>query len=145
MGDLYYRHSENTASRLVDGEMVIVTLPEGEMTILNPCGSAIWSALNGETTVATITASLAAQFNLASPPVLDTFLRHLLEKKLIEGGEQPHPATQPIPPAPTIAEWEEPAVRAQEVLEALAGFCGSAFDGVDPCRIDDITCDAVFD
>ena len=143
MSGIYYRHTSTTASRLVDGETVIVSLPLGEMTILNGSGSFVWSIINGENNVAKIENIIVNKFSLPSPPAIRGFLNELLSHNLIEAVEQPSFHT--TPPPPTISSWEEPAIQNSEVLEALAGFCGSAFDGVDPCRIDDITCDAVFD
>ena len=37
--------------------------------------------------------------------------------------------------------YEPPAIIHEEVVEALAGTCGSGFDGIDTCRMGDAACD----
>ncbi len=38
-------------------------------------------------------------------------------------------------------KYEAPAIIYEEVVEALAGTCGSGFDGIDTCRMGDAACD----
>jgi hypothetical protein len=49
------KRSEDTASRVVDGEAVIVIPQKGVVTVLNETGSGIWQLLDGRNSIEDIT------------------------------------------------------------------------------------------
>ncbi len=58
--------NKKSASRIIDGEAVIV-LPEiGEIKVLNAVGSRIWDLLDGHRTVAEIAGTIHQEFEVAA-------------------------------------------------------------------------------
>ena len=142
MSGPYYKHAEETASRLVAGETVIVRLPDAEMTVLSESGGAVWALADGTSTGMEIAAALQAHYGLSEPPAIQAFLDELLERGLLAtaGSAVPSPArAEPLPEAGTYAP---PAVRVAEPLETLAGGCDSAFTGepTADCRTSALGC-----
>ncbi len=80
------KKSENTASRIVDGEAVIVIPQKGVVTVLNETGSAIWQLLDGGKTVEDIMNIISSEFNVsreeAEKDTLD-FIKELEEKDMV--------------------------------------------------------------
>jgi len=142
----YYRHHDATASRLVLGEMVIVRLPDGEMTVLGESASLLWAAVDGTRDLAALAALLQQAYGLPSPPDIGAFLGELEEQGLLRTLPAPAPDPRDRLPAPAPSAYAPPAVRVRERLETLAGTCPSAFDNqpaTGDCRTDYISCDVV--
>jgi len=80
------KKSEDTASRIIDGEAVIVTPQKGVVTVLNETGSGIWQLLDGENTVEDIINTISSEFNVsreeARKDTLD-FIEELIEKDMV--------------------------------------------------------------
>lgn len=57
--------SDKTASRIIDGEAVIVLLDKQETVVLNDVGSRIWQIMDGQKDVDGITRIIAAEFDTA--------------------------------------------------------------------------------
>ncbi|MCU0486454.1 MAG: PqqD family protein [Anaerolineales bacterium] len=70
--DAIYIPSEDIVAREIEGELIIVPLAAGigdledELYTLNDTGRAIWSRLDGQTSLGQIAAALAAEFD--APP-----------------------------------------------------------------------------
>ncbi|MBN2713931.1 MAG: PqqD family protein [Planctomycetes bacterium] len=146
MEDIYYMRSETTASRLVLGEMVIVSLPDGEMTVLNESASAVWAFLNGDKTLVEVEQALQSRYDLQIQPSLSSLIASFLESNLVLAGSSPFKSDRLCPDAPAATSYEEPMIMAKELLETLAGGCPSAFDGqpwTGDCRSDYMTCDVI--
>ena len=80
------KKSEDTASRIIDGEAVIVIPQKGVVTVLNETGSGIWQLLDGENTVEDIINTISSEFNVsreeARKDTLD-FIEELIEKDMV--------------------------------------------------------------
>ncbi len=80
------KKSEDTASRIIDGEAVIVTPQKGVVTVLNETGSGIWQLLDGENTVEDIINAISSEFNVSREEAeKDTlcFIEELIEKDMV--------------------------------------------------------------
>ena len=129
----FFAHAANAASRLVAGEMVIVRVPDGEMTILNESGSALWAAADGTRTAEDLAATLQSRYGLGQAPDVRPFLQELVAGGLLTESEAPAPA-RVTPPAPSPTAYAPPATQVQEKLETLAGICVTSFGGFANCR-----------
>ena len=144
----YYCRSSSVAGRLVLNEAVLVRLPEGEMTVLNPSASVLWSLLDGTRTVEELESHLASRYSITGRLSVKSLLQELAERHLIvllDGPDRPQIAPFPCPGIQP--PWIQPAIRVQEQIHALAGPCGSSFTGqpLANCRADFDTCDDVTD
>jgi hypothetical protein len=80
------KRSEDTASRIVDGEAVIVIPQKGVVTVLNETGSGIWQLLDGGNTVEDIINTISSEFNVSREEAeKDTlcFIEELIEKDMV--------------------------------------------------------------
>ena len=80
------KKSEDTASRIIDGEAVIVTPQKGVVTVLNETGSGIWQLLDGENTVEDIINAISSEFNVSREEAeKDTlcFIEELIDKDMV--------------------------------------------------------------
>ena len=80
------KKSEDTASRIIDGEAVIVTPRKGLVTVLNETGSGIWQLLDGRNSVEDIINIISSKFDVsreeAEKDTLD-FIKELEEKDMV--------------------------------------------------------------
>ena len=88
----YPLKSQHTASRIIEGEAVIVIPQEGLARILNQVGSRIWELMDGGRTVADIVEIISREFEVspeeAREDILD-FLRELENKKMVLISDEP--------------------------------------------------------
>jgi len=80
------KKSEDTASRIIDGEAVIVTPQKGVVTVLNETGSGIWQLLDGRNTVEDIINVISSEFSVSREEARkDTlcFIEELIEKDMV--------------------------------------------------------------
>ena len=66
-----YKHSPNTAWRLVDGEAVILNLDSSEYFSLNAAGAAIWEKLGKGETPDRIHAAICEEFEVPPAKALE--------------------------------------------------------------------------
>ena len=80
------KRSKDTASRMIDGEAVIVIPQEGVVTVLNETGAGIWQLLDGRNTVEDIINIISSEFDVsrdqAEKDTLD-FIEELIEKDMV--------------------------------------------------------------
>ena len=80
------KKSEDTASRIIDGEAVSVTPRKGLVTVLNETGSGIWQLLDGRNSVEDIINIISSKFDVsreeAEKDTLD-FIKELEEKDMV--------------------------------------------------------------
>lgn len=63
-----YRPSDDVVAREIEGEIILVPLASGmgdledELYTLNPCGAAVWKALDGKRTLKAVAAALAKRY-----------------------------------------------------------------------------------
>jgi len=62
----YPHHSPNTASRLVDGEAVVVTPGEGTVRILNETGSRVWELSDGKKNIGELVSIIENEFSVTT-------------------------------------------------------------------------------
>ncbi|MHC4627085.1 MAG: PqqD family protein [Planctomycetota bacterium] len=80
------KRSEDTASRVVDGEAVIVIPQKGVVTVLNETGSGIWQLLDGRNSIEDITNIISSEFDVPREQAeKDTlgFIEELIEKEMV--------------------------------------------------------------
>lgn len=88
----YPRKSPGTASRIIDGEAVIVLPQEGLARILNPSGSRIWELLDGNRTAGDIAETISGEFEISKQKACEdvrVFLQELENKKMVLISDEP--------------------------------------------------------
>ena len=76
----------STASRLITGEAVILSLDTKVLRGLNAVGSRVWELIDGQRTVDEIVDVIVAEFEVsrtAAAADLDAFMRQLIDKGLV--------------------------------------------------------------
>jgi hypothetical protein len=127
----YYRRSPHVASRVVDGEALLLKRTESKAFILNHAASRIWVLADG----------VRSGDDLADARELEAvrpFLDEMVERGLLERAEEPLETAQAFP---QDVEWqspdhdfEPPAICSSEVVEILAGLCDSNREGMVGCQ-----------
>jgi len=116
----YYGRRADVAGRVVEGEAVLVKLPEGMLYVLNPSASRIWIMADG----------VRSGTELAEgkdPAAVAGFLREMAELGLLERTSSPGPEPEDFPQEAEVPPSSEaPAIRISEPVETLAGpsACG---------------------
>ena len=80
------KKSPGTASRIIDGESVIVLPEEGMVRVLNEVGSFIWEAIDGKKKLSEISRVLTQEFKVSEEQTLldvREFTADLMVKKMI--------------------------------------------------------------
>lgn len=133
--DRYYRRSPAVASRVVDGEAVLVKMPERMLYVLNRSASMIWAGADGTVPGCELAPSVPRQ--LVRPgrgPTyrprqgLAGFLDEMVRLGLFERADSPCDAPDAFPQEVTWPDTDEPepaAVLASERVEAMAGVCSA--------------------
>lgn len=83
-------HHASTASRMFNGEAVVITPAANMVRLFNPTGSRIWELIDGQHTFDDIVSILVEEFDVDSTHArrtTDEFFAMLEEKKLIEWRE----------------------------------------------------------
>jgi hypothetical protein len=86
------KRSEKTASRLVDGEAVVVSPAQGIVRILNDVGSRVWELMDGSLSALDISEIIAAEFHALRDEVekdVAEFLYELAEKGMVVLRDEP--------------------------------------------------------
>jgi pyrroloquinoline quinone biosynthesis protein D len=80
------KHSEATASRIIDDEAVIVLPDEGTVEILNETGALIWQLSDGRRSVENIASLVASEFEVSDEEArsdVETFVNELVSKGIM--------------------------------------------------------------
>lgn len=89
MMELTHKHPAphpQVASRIVDGEALIVLADSGEVTVLNEVGSRIWKLADGSRSVAEIIETIAAEYDTTPQQAqqdVESFVRELVENQML--------------------------------------------------------------
>lgn len=78
--------TSTTASRLIAGEAVILSLDTKVLRGLNAVGSRVWDLIDGHRSVEEIVDVIVAEFDVAQPEAaadVGAFLRELVDKGLV--------------------------------------------------------------
>jgi hypothetical protein len=121
----YYRRGPAVASRVVDGEAVVIRMPEAVLHVLNPAATRAWLAADGAATLEEISARLDC-----APEAVERFLDDMVARGLMSSSAEPleRPESFPQELAPLeVPPGQAPAIRATEKLEAVAGVCTDTF------------------
>ncbi len=130
MTDWYYRRSKDVASRVLDGEAILIKMPENLFFTLSPSGSGIWVRADGTRRVAELCKG-------PDESVVQAFLDEMTSRGLLERSSTPAESPDVFPQDVNLPETyaEAPEIRTCEPIEVLAGVCNSAWDGQMGCRI----------
>lgn len=82
------------ATRIVDGEALIVLADSGQVNVLNPVGTRMWELMDGTRNVQQIADTICDEFDVAEDEAkrdLEEFVRQLIESNAIVLQEQPPP------------------------------------------------------
>lgn len=82
-----YKRSENVASRVLDGEAVLVTPSDGGVKVLNGCGSRIWELIDGTRSIEQIVEVIVSEYDVKRETAaedIDSFIEELKKRTLIE-------------------------------------------------------------
>jgi len=80
------RKAKTTASRIIDGEAVIVIPEQGQVRVLNESGSRIWQLLDGKHSIADIANKICSEFNLSQDQACEdtvNFIAKLRAKEMV--------------------------------------------------------------
>ena len=152
------------ASRLIEGEAILIVPPRREAHVLNETGSAAWALLDGTRTPGEIAGRLAERYEVGTDEAardLDAFLDDLGRRGAVEpdGASPGTLAPEPVPPEPT--RYAPPSVAETHPMEVLAALCDSMRTGLPggpggggggkkppkpgKCRADDTLCKKLFE
>ena len=90
MTNIVYKKEQDIASRLIDGEAVIVVPSVGEVKILNKTGSRMWELIDGKRSAAQIAELITAEFDISldvAESDVKEFLLDLSQKSLVSKKE----------------------------------------------------------
>lgn len=127
--DGFPRRRRGIASRLVEGEAVVIHPGENRVFVLNRAAAAAWRLADGTRRASEIAAAVAARFHVPEDDTardIENLWRDLRERDLLEtlpAAGKPPPHTQG---EDGEGPYETPAVVSEEVLEVLAAVCSSA-------------------
>ena len=88
----YPKRSEDTASRVIDNEAVIVTPQEGLVRVLNDTGSRVWQLMDGKSALSDIIDTIAEEFEVTKDCAQEDVLRFIKElqtKNLVVINDEP--------------------------------------------------------
>lgn len=88
----YPKRSQDTASRVIDDEAVIVTPQDGVARVLNDVGSRVWQLMDGENTLKNIIDTIAEEFQVTQERVQEdilVFIEELRAKRLVVINDEP--------------------------------------------------------
>ena len=85
------QQNPDTAWRVVDGEVIIITPSKSKATVLNTIGSRIWELCDGENTSKAIIEKLLDEYNVGRDILtqdVKDFLDQMVEKQLLSYKEE---------------------------------------------------------
>ena len=104
------------ASRVVDGEAVLVKMPEGILHVLTPSATRMWVRADGTRSGRDLAEGL-------DPPAADAFLVRMTELGMLERTPAPLAEARASPQEVELApSTEAPEIRVSEPVETLAGL-----------------------
>ncbi len=82
------------ATRVVDGEALIVLADSGQVNVLNPVGTRMWELMDGTHSIQQIALAICDEFDVQKDEAehdLEEFVQQLIEAKAIVLQDQPAP------------------------------------------------------
>lgn len=129
----FYRRSRGIASRVIDGEAILVNMRARRLYVLNGGASRIWVEADGATGEEELLRGVDAGAGRS-------FLEEMERLGLMEAAsERTAPDRFPQEAGLPGSGGEAPAVKADEAVEVLAGICLSDWGIVGNCRVDGCT------
>jgi hypothetical protein len=80
------------ATRIVDGEAVIVLADSGQVNVLNPVGTRMWELIDGTRSVQQIADAVCAEFDVTEAQVqrdLEEFMQELVDANAVVLQDRP--------------------------------------------------------
>jgi hypothetical protein len=93
MAEQYLARSSQTAWRVYDGEAVIILGDDSTLNTLNPVGTLIWEAADGQTPVSAIVARICEEFDVERAQAerdATVFVDKLRQRGLLSVSPSPH-------------------------------------------------------
>lgn len=88
----YLKQHEDTASRIIEGEAIVLTPANGMLHTLNSVGTRIWELANGKRDVSDIIDKLTEDFDAEKNKIKEDaihFIEDLVHKKMLVLCEKP--------------------------------------------------------
>ena len=128
---MYYRRVPGTASRPIDGTMIVVHVADAALITLNRTGGFVWSRLDGRRSEGDLVRELSGAGTCVRSEDLRGFLEDLRGRGLCEAIPAPMPIPDPALPLSVDApeSGESPAIETVEGIEAVAGSCSTGWGG----------------
>ena len=93
MNPMYIARSKAVAARVLDGEMMIMSARDSTLFTLNPVGTVIWLAADGQTPLAEIVQKkICVEFNVAQEEAMNdakTFVTDLATHGILQVSDTP--------------------------------------------------------
>jgi hypothetical protein len=103
MSSVYIARATAVAARSLDGEMMIMSAKDSTLFTLNPVGTVIWQAADGQTPLAEIVAHrVCTEFDVEPAEALqdaESFVGDLAGRGILIVSEEPISAMKPAPGA----------------------------------------------
>lgn len=110
-----YRRSKRVASRVLDGEAVLVRMPAAVLHVLNTSASRIWVRANGARSAEQLAEGM-------DPAAVGAFLKEMVKLGLMELASAPSEKPDVFPQEVDVPLASgPPEVRVSEAVETLAG------------------------
>ncbi len=82
----YALKSPETASRVIDGEAVIITPQNNEVKVLNEVGSRIWELLDGRQNIRAVSSVISDEFDVSEDQAMEDteeFINELSNRQMV--------------------------------------------------------------
>ena len=89
---MYPKQHEDVASRVIEGEAIVLTPQNGMLHTFNSVGTRIWEFANGKRTVASIIQKLSEEFDAEEKKIREDaidFIEDLVHKKMFALSKKP--------------------------------------------------------
>jgi hypothetical protein len=97
-------NTDTVASKVLDGEAILINLQTGVYYSFNPVAGLIWSIASGGVTTADASVQISRHFDISADAVttdVQMFLDSLRSEGLATMSERPSPSTAAVPDIPT--------------------------------------------
>jgi hypothetical protein len=124
----YPVHAKGVASRLVEGEAVVVVPSRCEVHVLNETASLAWALMDGTRSAADIAREIAERYSQAEAKAsreIDGLLAEFESLGAVGYGTGPAASLAPPGEPPEPTSYEPPAVVETQPIEVIAGLCSS--------------------
>lgn len=86
LAEQYPLYHPQVATRIIDGEAVIVLPKSGQVKVVNEVGSRIWELIDGTRNIGEITETIVAEYDVTAEQAerdVEEFIQELLESEML--------------------------------------------------------------